>query len=683
MISASVSAVPELAERQEEVTTYSHSDEEQKRGLRVHRRIDQMLEARAPYENGMRRGLLLFDGINLADPKDASNLRNDNIVAPFARIFVESKLSEEVKAFSEYQFTPVEDSGDAWKVDLLKDVNTHIRRVTKQSAKRHQILRMKDIVGIGIARVGYRRIMGMRKIRVEGNEDGDIDEYIERPVPIYDDLFLDVVSPFNFAVDPNATSMDDAMDCVHFHYENFENFWEMYANDDKFKNTQHVLPGKHGKFSDKGYTAGTFRSYSAQENLVLIAEYFNKVRDEWVVYANGIEIYCGPLPDDHKELPFVSYHNNPSFATGFVELSLTSSTGEEISATPDVKGEEGFWTIGDPATIMDLIELRSAHGRAAHRAMKRASQVIVATRGNFSMPKNRKWMDGDEVKGGAGQIEVLPLGMAQSGNWQWAFDDLFQLMRLTTGVDPSNLADTKGKTATEALVQRETSMRRLDQNIEYNEEHGEIRMGMLIHKLIQQRYTKPEIVRLLGNESEEDLKRFDAVEKDEATGTPLYGKRYRRIKSKYNIVEHVKGGKYKMEKDDAGVSSFIARPEYIRTSDIDIGVSSGRRAGQIKALEGERAMKAIELFTNLYPLTQPDPMTGKAVLDKEDMPNMRALVEKLMWSMDMDMDKDIGQDRGETKTDTEKKAEAYKQLSATRTPLTTIPTANGTTTATL
>jgi len=671
---ATVSVIPELEDYKTKLE-HTPSPEEQKRGLRWHKRLTQMYNARAPYIPQMERGLMLYDGIHLLDTKNKTNIKNDNLVAPFARIFVESKTAEEVKAISEYTFTPVEDSGDSWKVDLLKDVNAHVRKKVKQKSKRHDMLRTKNICGVSIARIGYRKIMGMRKIRTETNADGDILKWKEQAVPIYDDLFMDVVSPFNFLVDPNATTMDDAMDCAHFHAENFENFWEIYHNNPLFKNTEAVKPGMHGVYTDGGFVAGHIGNFQCQPDMVMIAEGFSKPRDEWIVWANGVEIYHGPLPDDHKELPFISYHNNASFCTGIIEMTTRTVNGEDVGTAPTVTADKSFWTIGDPATIADLIELRTAHGRAAHRLVKRMSQRIIGTRGNYTLPKDRNWLDGDEAKGAAGNIEVLNLagGGAGSGDWQWAFDDLFQLMRLTIGIDPSNIYDTKQQTLGEAEIKEEAAQKRLNTGLEYNEENGEVRMGMLVHKLIQQRYTKPELKRLTGDESKKELKSFDEIEKDPITGRPLYGKRYRRIKSSKNIKESSVSGNFNIEENDAGVSSFLARPEYIRTSDVDIGVESGRKAAQSRAIMLNKYDKVLERVQGLLPFTQPDPNTGKALISPDDMPNFKALIVGMIKALDMNPTTDIGQNNGKQVTEQDKALESIMNAEAARVPLNQMP----------
>lgn len=674
MTSATVSVIPELDSYQTKLE-HTPNEEEQKRGERIHRKLTQMYNARAPYVPQMERGLMLYDGVYLSNTKNKSSIKNDNFVSPFAKIFVDAKTSEEVKAISEYVFTPVEDSGDSWKVELLKDVNAHVRRKVKQKSKRHDMLRIKNICGVSIGRTGYRKIMGARKIRTETNEDGDITGWTERMVPVYDDLFLDVISPLNFLVDPNATTMDDAMDCAYFHLENFESFWETYKNNPLFKHVDEVKVGIQGTYMDGAFVAGQIGNFECQPDMVMVCEYFNKIRDEWIVYANGVEIYYGPLPDDHKELPFFSYHNNTSFCTGLLEMTTRTINGEDVGVAPSVTADRSFWTIGDPATIADLIELRTAHGRAAHRLVKRMSQRIIATRGNYRLPTDRNWLDGDEATGAAGNLEVINLagGGAGTGDMQWAFDDLFQLMRLTVGIDPSNIYSTKQQTLGEAEIQEESAQKRLNMGLEYNEENGEVRLGVLTHKNIQQRYTKPELKRLMGDETKEELKSFDEIEYEPTTGNPIYGKRYRRIKASKNIKESSMRNNFSLSNDDAGVSSFLARPEYIRTSDVDVAVESGRKAAQSRAIMLNKYDRVLERMAQLLPFTQPNPMTGKALLDPNDMVSIKSVMIGLAKGLDLDTTKDIGQGGGVQKTNEEIALEEIDAAEASRTPITQMP----------
>lgn len=651
--------VPEI-EDLPPVEGWQGTEEEQKRGRRIAARVHLMLQERGKYEDAMERSLLLYSGKS----RDLKDPRKEKVVIPFARVFVEAKTSEEVKAMNTYEFESGKEPSDEWKVDLIKDVDKHIRRRVKMGPKKIQALRMKNICGVSILRLGYRKVMRVIRDRKFGQEDGDTLEYTTREVPVYDDLYVDLVSPFNFAIDPNATTMDDAMDCVHFHTMSYQAFHEAYSKLPGIKNIDAVRPGKDGN--------------------VDIAEYFNKIGpqgDEWVmlVMPSGtlharkwspgnvprIEIYEGPLPDDHKELPFVSYHNNSSFISAYVKDNARSADGTEAVQTDDIRADEGFWTEGDPVTMMDLIDLRTGFGRAAFKALKRASSYVVATAPGFVFDDSRPWRDGDQAPGAKDKFTVTSLGEANIASFQFAYDDLFNLMILLTGIDPRNLTENKTKTATEAAIQRETMMRRLEQGLQYNEENGEVRLGTLLYQLAQQRYSKPELVALTGIETEKELDEFDEVEKDTDTGLPMMGKRYRTIPATHRLKmgttrrkDENGGYKYYLTKSEEGARSFIAHPQFIRSSDIRVVISSGRRAGEVRAIAIEQSRQAIELFIQLYQLTVPGPTGAPPTVTPEDLPNLKEALVMYMRALGWNPEKMIGQDGGKEVSPEEKEQDA-------------------------
>lgn len=612
---------------------WTPTEEQTKRLRRITQRIDLMLEERRKYEDGMHRSLLLYSGKSRQNPYDT---KREKVVVPLARAFVEAKTSEEMNGMNSYEFVPGKEASDQWRVKLMKDVDAHIRQKTSMDVKRLQALRMKNIMGVAILKVGYRKIMRKIKDPVETDEDNTGLKWKERLVPIYDDLFIDLVSPFNFAVDPNATNMGDAMDCAHFHTEHFATFQEMYGNDKRFDITS-VKPGT--------------------QNMVDVCEYYNKIMDEWVILAvpsrgdkrlkwegtiPPIEIYYGPLPDDHKELPFVSYHNNPTYTTEYFRKAVSlSSEGIPLAQQDEVRSEEGFWTEGDPMTLMDLIDLRTGFGRAAYHSLKLSSQSIIATAPGFAFDEKVNWREGAQAIGMMGKFDVRPVGGTNISNFQFVFDDLMNLMVLCIGIDPRNLADNKEKTATESAIQKETQMRRLQPTIEYNEKNGEVRLGTLILKLAEQRYSKPELVRLTGLETEQELSAFDDVEKDSDTGKPIYGARYRSIRTDMMVKEKRrknKDGTYKyyLTPHETGSNSFLARPEWIRSSDIHVIPQSTKQGDQLRSVQAQLAKEAIQLFMELMNVVNSTPPGAEPLIKPEDLPDIKKAIQMYLDALGWD-----------------------------------------------
>ncbi len=591
---------------------------EQKRGLRIHPRMDEMLKYRFPYEIAWRRAMLNYEGISRDIPDTP---RDEETVAPYAFIFVESKTSEEMASTQDYVFTPIEDASDTWKADLMNDTKKHADRIRKMPMVLHRAFRHKNLFGVGIIRTGYRCIMREISERIMDEEDPIGTKWDKKVVPMYDDVFCDVVSPFNFAVDPNAITMDDAEDCLHMHVENWNVFQEIYCNDPRYKNTDGVKPGVFYKFQT---SAAIYRKDIKDQ--VLIIEYFNKIRDEWVIYANGVEILANPLPDDHKELPFISLHNNASFLSPYINsyFSVSPTSGQSVALPPNIYTEETFWSKGDPELLRDLIDLRTGFARAAFRAAKLAGETIVATMGNFRFME-KKWRSGDQAVGAMGKFQVVPLGQNNVQNFQFMFDVIDNIMILAAGVDPRNLSSSVNtRTATEAAIQRETALKRLQQNLIFNQENGMVRLGRLDLSNFEQYYSIPKLERITGNTN---IKKFDELVKDPDTGKVLYGKKLRRIRSSVAYTETKEKGKYVMRRDETGVKSFLARPEYIRTAELDVSVDSSHTIGQIRALEIEQSFKALQVFTELVPLMQ------SGMIKPEDLPNIHYISEKIIENL--------------------------------------------------
>ena len=627
--------IPDASEDPELRTTWVPTDDEQSRVRRISNRVNRMLEERYPHERLMRESVHLYHGQSRANEGDDS--LGWQAVAPYGYIFVEAKTAEEIQATRDYTFIAREDAGDSWKVDILKDVKKHADNKQNMQSLKHRRTRMKNVYGVAIERKGYRLTMRRIKERKLGERDGEMVEWQERIVPVYDDLYTELVNPLDFAVDPSATTMNNAEDCVHFHSENWSVFQESYRNDPKFKNTDHVHPGT--------------------DNKVLITEYFNKLTDEWVVMAQGdgngdqtgvgryVEILNSPLPDDHKEIPFVSYHNNPGYITNVIDDTQYSSPsdGGDVSGISQSRMGETFWTRGDPITMKDLIDLNTGFHRAMFRSAKRAGESIIATDKGFKFDDRRNWKGGDQAVGARGRFEVVSLGANNVGNFDYVFNTIFEMMVQVTGTDPRSLSDSGTKTATEAAIQRETAMKRLQAGVEFNEVNGGIRAGRLDMTNYQQYYSIPEMVRITGDE---DIEQFHDVEKDPASGRAVIGKRFRRIASERKIKEYKKSGKYYLTESEEGTNSFLSRPDYIRSSQIDVVVESSRDVSQIRAIEVAQAQEALGLVASLLPLTQPavgpDGAPQEPLIDKNDLPNVGALTRKLTTALGLSSDRDIG-----------------------------------------
>lgn len=624
---AGVPVVPGDPEQKNDRPTIDMTPEQEKRAGFISKRLRLMEQAKTPHMQSKRRSLMMFDGRLNMNGDPSGPMTKDEIVAPIARIFVEAKTAREIRAFSDYVLAPVDDEDDAWRAELVMQTFDHVRKVTKSRPKRHELLRMKNIIGISIKWKGFRSLMVKMNVTKAVDENGVPTEWEEKDVPGDSDIFEEVIDPFCFYVDPNATSMNDALDCAMYFKMNAEEVAEVFGG-----------PG----YDIKGLKAGA-------DGMVEGLMYFKRPSgraDMFCVYAwpsagygiSGMkpghvkEVFYGGLPDEHKMLPFVSYHNVPTFTTGFFEGIARSSSGEPATSSGSVSAKQKFWAYaGDPEIIMDLIDLRTSFGRSLYKACDLASRSIIATEGNARFDSSTDWQHGEQAVGMKGKFETATLGVANIGAFQFTLDDIYLLCIQATGIDPRNLTDTKQKTLGETISQKEESAERLQAGIDFNEEIAEIRDGIITHELIQQHYTKTKMVRLTGAETEKELEKFDEVEGEHPrTGKPLIGHRYRRIRSKYPMSETKAGKEKRLKKEDSGVYSFLARPEYIRMSEVDITVTTKRRASEIQALAAQQASESINMYAGLLPYAQPSPTGGEPVLTPEIKDKITAALEALI-----------------------------------------------------
>jgi hypothetical protein len=664
--------IPNKEEEDVVSINYIPTQEEQALAQRIHPRIQVMLDDRQPHLVSMRRSVLQTEGVSVDNPNDP---RDEQIVMPMARAFNESKLSEIMAVGSTFTYAPVNRTEDEWRARIFNDLKDHHHRKTMWSSKEEKVKRAAIMMGVGIVRTGYRLQYRIVKDRVIGEKDGRNMHYIERKIPVYDDLFTDLVSPFDFFIDPNATSINDAADCGQTSTMSVYDFQEIFGSMPNFKNIEAVVDsaqkGVGVSFDDKG---NMMTKNASRKDEVRLIEYFHKNKDQWYVMANGIQVSPddNPLAEDSKELPFVSWHNDESYIKSSLGTKLVNGKTKIDINYNSIMGKPSFWTKGDPAILHNLIDLYTGFFRVAIRTQKLSSESIVATMGNFRPDTSRPWRHGDPVVGGMGKMQVMPLGNSNLGSIDAMISMLFQQMILAVGTDPRSLTDSSAKTATQSAIERETSTKRLAQLIRRWENESEMRLGNLLKNNMMQYYDKPEVVALTGAEDEEELATFTEVTEEDGF---KFGKRLRKIQASMAFDEGKtkrKDGTYKyyLTEDPKGETSFLARPEYIRASDVYVTTSSERDIAQIRAIQVEQAQSNLRLFMELIPLAQPD-QGGNILVKQEDLPNIKEAIKSIVIAGGGDPDKQIG--NTEEEKPLQDKRDLVAQMQQERNPISDTP----------
>lgn len=136
----------------------------------------------------------------------------------------------------------------------------------------------------------------------------------KREIVEYDDVALVPVSIFEFYIDPDARCMRgpvyEAVDCVWRTTPSLEQFKaEFEGSNDPWilkDNIDKVQPAYQAQ-SDYSDSQRFFEAPSdiGKANKVELLRYYNKQTDKFCIVANDVLVREGPLPYNHKQLPFV------------------------------------------------------------------------------------------------------------------------------------------------------------------------------------------------------------------------------------------------------------------------------------------------------------------------------------------------------------------------------------------
>lgn len=595
---------------------WNPTDKERGRKMWIDRRVeDEMIPHRFPHEQKWKRNIERFMGQVYDDQKDPKRSR---FVTKDVFIYLDTKLAEKTRSMPRYVFTPAE-ANDSWKAWVMEQCRQHAESQMGYAGKYHRWVFYKLLFGVGIMRVGHK--LSYKTIRLEAKPNDE--NAIEVRVPDYDDIFCYVVNNFKFLVDPNALCLDDADDCAEFRVINWDEYQDEFHMNPFYKNTDMVLPGVWHSLDPSHQRQGA----QAGANQVLIVEYFNKRRDMWVTYANGVEIRFSALPDEHKQLPYVDLHNKVNFGSTIGRVQ----TGEaEYVATAT---EETFWSQGDPDIIGQEQDMKTAFRRAHLDGAKRASTNIITTDGFPLDSTMTDWYQGTPVIGGMGRIQVMPLGRTDPSYVQ-VVTELEHDMTKEVGVNPDVLTSQKTQTATQSAIERESMLARVQADNIIDEQTGIRRMGILMSKLIVSNYKKKQLQRITGDEKIDEFEQIIPA----PGGGALYGARYRRITSDTKIKERkTRRGDWIIQFKGGGGKSFTLRPEYMLNNlEFDVRVEPESTLAPSRELEKAKAMEAMRLAAELMVFVD------KGYIQQEDLPNIRYLSRRWMMAMGYDLQQSMG-----------------------------------------
>lgn len=342
-------------------------------------------------------------------------------------------------------------------------------------------------------------------LRVPAEVDNDVTEY--------DDPWIELIDLWDFYVDPDATSVDDARYVIHRVWRTLAEIEELEKKG-IYKNTAAIREG-YADAEQKGrwIRAGAVKedvpggdAYSDENRPIELLEYWT---DDWVtvVAARTVEIRDEPLPFYHGRKPFVEINDHSIahefYGVGevepirFLQYEVNTLRNQTIDATSASINQMGWYTdaVDDPGEL---------YNKAGH------------------------WIKG-QYNRDFGHVPNPRVNMAGVQQEQIARNDIqwiLQLFDSTRGELPS-----RRETATTTAITQQRADERFNSKIRRIEYQGIRRVARLLIALNQQFIDNEKVIRVVGEQGvswrtvspESIMGTFDLVPKGSAQD-PLIGR---------------------------------------------------------------------------------------------------------------------------------------------------------------
>lgn len=328
-------------------------------------------------------------------PKNSDDWQS-TIVPPFTTTIVERALAEIVDQTIQPMVTPrgPEDVVRAKIVNYIKDYTWEIG---DGDLELYNSIKQALILGKTVWQEDYWRDRRQVKILKKFNLDTGTEEYVNKDVDDFDDVYGENVDLRNFFIDPLARTVNrgryKANDCIRRYIMNLDTFRETFQDSiwDQFGVVSKVRAG-----GDLNY----YQFYQPPkgidvDNQVEVLMYWGRRPDKLIMIANDVVYRDGPNPFNHKQLPFAEGSDVPRlnqfWARGEPELlesiqdELTTlrrmridrqhmdlfkmflvSNRETLDDDEAIVAPSRFLHVDDPQTSIKALEYRDINPSAYH-----------------------------------------------------------------------------------------------------------------------------------------------------------------------------------------------------------------------------------------------------------------------------------------------------------------------------
>ncbi len=404
------------------------------------------IDAEADWEYGDKQYEMWEEEIDPRDWRAHLNL-------PDAFAAIQSQSQETVERKSRPKVRRVEDS-DKNREELQNALLKHNMDKTGFDYQYYLAKLVASYRGTSHLWEFYRLEKRMVRFPVSVDKDGEI-QYKEQEITDWDDTYTMFIENEYILVDEAASNPDDAIDCIRREIIEIEEFHRIYDNKPGFKHQEHVFPG--GETTTRSYFS---LPKDMREQDVEILHYENKATDEYLVVADNVPIFDGPLPSTHKQL--------------------------SLSAVYQYRRPGRYWGMGIPKVIKSLTEERKAIRHLKLDRNKLDLQKMFFHNKAYDLDDEDliprpHGLIGVDTGGQPLRDVILPIEYGQQGVGDAIQTEemLLEDIRRATGIDDRIQGVQSGGTATEAAILKETALKRLNMLMVLNEMNTLVRVGRL------------------------------------------------------------------------------------------------------------------------------------------------------------------------------------------------------------
>lgn len=510
-------------------STYKPSNKEKEMIEMILERMESMKQKRSEYESDWNDADKQRQMYRARRPKE--DWRSD-LKLPDTFSIIETAKAEMIDQSPGVVYRPRE-SGDVEKAEKLNKIFEYTWEKGNGDLELVNFVDDALVYGIAIAEEYWRQdLVSQKEI-----EDFDIEkfkpkEWKKRNRIEFDDVYFESIPIWSFYWDPMGVSLESCRDVCKRLVMPQKDFERKYK---KFRNINKVCAG------GDTFRPEWFKPMGNMDDLeVEVLHYYNKAEDLYLILANGVLITesDNPIPYKHKDFPFVRGVDIllPHSFVGMGEPKIMKCLQEERDTLRNMRIDTTHLNIQTQYIVDDRLELDD-------------EDLIAKPHGILRGPV-------DSIK----PIEKIPLFPESYREEEFINDDVIK----ATGIDiRMQSIQGKGDTATEVAILKESSLKRIRLKLKLLEKMALHRMARLRLANIQQFYSIPKVVEIIGDEG-----KLEETEQYRSIG-----------------FQHPKGT----------YEWFTANPDDM-TGEYDIVVIPGQTLPVSKALE---AQKAINLFDRL------------------------------------------------------------------------------------